>query len=148
MDDRLETGDWRLETGDSSPAISQPDGHTRQCRDSARPLRRACREVSRLPSPVSRLKTACQPSERYNSPMYATCLFCNGALGRNESIEHFPVGRRLAFDAAKGRLWVVCPRCARWNLTPLDARWEAIEEAERAYRDSKLRVATDNVGLA
>ncbi|MBL0171219.1 MAG: hypothetical protein IPP90_10895 [Gemmatimonadaceae bacterium] len=80
--------------------------------------------------------------------MYATCLFCNSALGRNESIEHFPVGRRLAFDAAKGRLWVVCPRCSRWNLTPLDARWEAIEEAERAYRDTKLRAATDNVGLA
>ena len=34
--------------------------------------------------------------------MYATCLFCNGDLGRNETIEHFPVGRRLAFDAAKG----------------------------------------------
>ncbi len=71
-------------------------------------------------------------AQQYVGVMYATCLFCHGALGRNESIEHFPVGRRLAFDAAKGRLWVVCPRCARWNLTPLDARWEAIEEAERA----------------
>ena len=80
--------------------------------------------------------------------MYTSCLFCNGSLGRNEAIEYFPVGRRLAFDAAKGRLWVVCPRCARWNLTPLDARWEAIEEAERAYRDTKLRSATDNIGLA
>ncbi len=87
-------------------------------------------------------------ARQYVEGMYAACLFCHGALGRNESIEHFPVGRRLAFDAAKGRLWVVCPRCARWNLTPLEARWEAIEEAERAYRDAKLRVATDNVGLA
>ena len=58
--------------------------------------------------------------------MYATCLFCNRPLGHNESIEHFPVGRRLAFDAAKGRLWVVCPACERWNLTPLEERWEAI----------------------
>ncbi len=80
--------------------------------------------------------------------MYATCLFCNGALGRNEALEHFPVGRRLAFDAAKGRLWVVCRHCARWNLTPLEARWEAIEEAERAYRDTKLRASTEHVGLA
>lgn len=80
--------------------------------------------------------------------MYATCLFCSGALGRNESIEHFPVGRRLAFDAAKGRLWVICTRCNRWNLTPLESRWEAIEEAERAYCATKLRSATDNIGMA
>lgn len=36
--------------------------------------------------------------------MYSTCLFCKNSLGANEVIEHFPVGRRLAFDAAKGRL--------------------------------------------
>ena len=80
--------------------------------------------------------------------MYATCLFCNRPLGSNESIEHFPVGRRLAFDAAKGRLWVVCPSCERWNLTPLEERWEAIEEAERLYRGTRLRAATDQIGLA
>jgi hypothetical protein len=80
--------------------------------------------------------------------MYATCLFCNRPLGHNESIEHFPVGRRLAFDAAKGRLWVVCPACERWNLTPLEERWEAIEDAERLYRGTRLRAATDQIGLA
>jgi hypothetical protein len=80
--------------------------------------------------------------------VYATCLFCKGPLGRNEAIEHFQVGRRLAYDATRGRLWVVCARCERWNLTPLESRWEAIEEAERAYRGSRLRVATDNIGLA
>src|SRR5215212_7702739 len=80
--------------------------------------------------------------------MYSTCLFCHGRLGANEVIEPFPVGRRLAFDASKGRLWVVCPQCRRWNLTPLEERWEAIEEAERAFRDTRLRVSTDNVGLA
>lgn len=80
--------------------------------------------------------------------MYATCLFCNASLGANEAIERFPVGRRLAFDAAKGRLWVVCRQCQRWNLSPLAERWEAIDEAERAYRHTKKRVATDNVGLA
>src|SRR5689334_9350654 len=80
--------------------------------------------------------------------MYATCLFCQKDLGRNESFETFPVGRRLAFDAAKGRLWVVCSHCERWNLSPLEERWEAIEQAERYYRDSKRRVATDNIGLS
>ena len=79
--------------------------------------------------------------------MYATCLFCHAPLGTNESVEHFPVGKRLAFDANKGRLWVVCVECARWNLSPLEERWEAIEEAERGYHDSKKRVATDNIGM-
>ncbi|MEO7995905.1 MAG: hypothetical protein ABI852_00600 [Gemmatimonadaceae bacterium] len=80
--------------------------------------------------------------------MYSTCLFCNNTLGSNESIEHFPVGSRIAFDAATGRLWVVCRKCERWNLSPLESRWEAIEEAERAFRSTKLRVSTDNIGMA
>ena len=80
--------------------------------------------------------------------MYATCLFCNQPLGANEAIEAFPVGRRLAFDAAKGRLWVVCRACGRWNLTPLEERWEAIEECERLFRDTRVRVSTEQVGLA
>ncbi len=80
--------------------------------------------------------------------MYSTCLFCNQGLGANEVIERFPVGRRLAFDADKGRLWVICRHCERWNLTPLEERWEAIEECDRAFRDTRLRVATDHIGLA
>lgn len=80
--------------------------------------------------------------------MYSTCLFCKTNLGANAAIEQFPIGRRLAFDAAKGRLWVVCRKCERWNLTPLEERWEAIEECERSYRATKLRVSTDHIGLA
>jgi len=80
--------------------------------------------------------------------MYSTCIFCHGSLGTNDVIEHFPVGRRLAFDAGKGRLWVVCHRCERWNLTPLEERWEAIEDCERAFRTTTLRVSSDNIGLA
>jgi hypothetical protein len=80
--------------------------------------------------------------------VYSTCLFCNGDLGKNEVIENFPIGRRLAFDATKGRLWVVCRHCERWNLTPLEERWEAIEECERQFSDTRLRVSTDNIGLA
>jgi hypothetical protein len=80
--------------------------------------------------------------------MYATCLFCGSGLGSNAAIEHFPVGRRLAFDTVKGRLWVVCGKCNRWNLSPLEERWEAIEECERLYRETFVRVSTENVGLA
>ena len=80
--------------------------------------------------------------------MYKTCIYCNRDLGINESVENFPVGRRLAFDAEKGRLWVVCGECRRWNLSPLHQRWEAIEECERQYRDTRTRFSTDNIGLA
>ena len=80
--------------------------------------------------------------------MYATCLHCHHSLGANDVVEAFPVGRRLAFDAAHGRLWVVCPRCREWNLTPIEERWEAIEECERQFRGTRLRASTDNIGLA
>jgi hypothetical protein len=80
--------------------------------------------------------------------VYSTCLFCNQPLGTNSTIESFPIGRRLAFDAAKGRLWVVCRKCERWNLSPLEERWEAIEQAERLYSDTRRRVATAEIGLA
>jgi len=80
--------------------------------------------------------------------MYSTCSFCHRRFARNDAIERFPVGRRLAFDAAKARLWVVCATCQQWNLSPLEVRWEAIEEAERAFRATRLRTSTDQVGLA
>jgi hypothetical protein len=41
--------------------------------------------------------------------MYATCLFCHSKLGRDETIEAFPVGLRRAFDdpdrAARQAAW-------------------------------------------
>ncbi len=80
--------------------------------------------------------------------MYSTCIHCQRSLGANESIEALPIGRRLAFDARRGRLWVVCRACERWNLTPFDARWEAIEQSERAFRNTQVRVSTDHIGLA
>lgn len=80
--------------------------------------------------------------------MYTTCMFCNKPLGSNEVVETFPVGRRLAFDAARGRLWVVCPKCERWNLTPLEERWEAVETCERIFRGTRVRVSSENIGLA
>jgi hypothetical protein len=80
--------------------------------------------------------------------VYSACIFCHELLGTNEHIGHFPIGRRLAFDPAKGRLWVVCRRCMQWNLTPLEERWEAVEECERAFRSVRARVSTAEIGLA
>lgn len=80
--------------------------------------------------------------------MFSTCIHCTARLGRNDRFEAFPVGRRLAFDPRRGRLWVVCPACARWNLSPLEERWEGIEAMERAFRDTRLRASTDQVGMA
>src|SRR5689334_20323357 len=80
--------------------------------------------------------------------MYSTCLFCHCDLEANTELEMFPIGRRLAFDSTKGRLWVVCRRCERWNLTPAEERREAIEECERRFRGTMVGVSTDNIGLA
>jgi hypothetical protein len=80
--------------------------------------------------------------------MYTTCLHCHHNLGVNQSIEAFPVGRRVAFDASRGRLWAVCSHCQRWNLAPLDERWEAIEQCEQLFRGTRIRSSTDHIGLA
>ena len=80
--------------------------------------------------------------------MYTTCLFCSASLGTNEAIEAFPVGSRVAFDAWRGRLWAICPRCGRWNLSPIEERWEAVEEADRLFTDTRMRAQSENIGLA
>ncbi len=76
------------------------------------------------------------------------CIYCTADLGRNPVIEHQPIGERLAFDEEKGRLWVICAHCLRWNLVPFDRRWEAIEACERLYRVTATRFATDQIGMA
>ncbi|HET6231078.1 MAG TPA: hypothetical protein VFE05_13475 [Longimicrobiaceae bacterium] len=80
--------------------------------------------------------------------MYSACIFCSAKLGRNESVEEFPVGRTLAFDAVKGRLWAVCGSCGRWNLAPIHERWEAVETSEKLFADARLKVQSENVGMA
>ncbi|HLM69263.1 MAG TPA: hypothetical protein VK358_17115, partial [Longimicrobium sp.] len=80
--------------------------------------------------------------------MYRSCIFCSADLGSNDSLERFPVGRSIAFDGERGRLWAVCSRCARWNLAPIEERWEAIEDAERLFRDTRTRAQSENIGVA
>ena len=101
----------------------------------------------RCPPVISRADLAAS-TPRTSSPIYTTCLHCHADLGANETLDHFPVGRRIAFDQRRGRLWVICTSCARWNLSPLDERWEVIESCERLYRDTPKRLSSDQVGLA
>lgn len=59
-----------------------------------------------------------------------------------------PIGVTLAFDCVRGRLWVVCGNCGRWNLTPFEERWEALEECERLFLSTTTRASTGQIGLA
>src|SRR4029077_19086494 len=77
--------------------------------------------------------------------MFRTCAFCNGKLDGDGGPTDLGVGRRLAFDEGKGRLWVICPRCSRWNLAPLDDRLERIETLARAAGDGRVAAATERV---
>jgi hypothetical protein len=80
--------------------------------------------------------------------VYSTCTFCYAALGRNDLLATFSVSSRVAFDPGKGCLWAICPHCARWNLAPLEERWDAVEECERRFRGTALRYSSGNIGLA
>ena len=80
--------------------------------------------------------------------MYTRCLVCRIPFPENDTLEYLPRGRRVAFDAARGRLWVICGGCRRWSLVPLLDRWEALEELERISTDrGHLLSRTDNIAL-
>ena len=76
--------------------------------------------------------------------MYRNCIFCSRDLGRNESIESFQVGARLAFDSWQGRSgW--CAR--RAGVEPDPARGE-VGGGGRFFRDTRMRVQRENIRLA
>jgi hypothetical protein len=80
--------------------------------------------------------------------MFKTCAFCNAPFDSDGGPSGLGVGRRLAFDEWRGRLWVVCSKCSRWNLTPLDDRLERIDSVARAARDEgQVVAATQQVAL-
>lgn len=69
-----------------------------------------------------------------------SCVFCDHDLSGASA--------RPAYDPWLGRLWRVCPRCRRWNVVPLEDRWEALESLERAVRDEGRSVlSTDHLDL-
>jgi phage terminase Nu1 subunit (DNA packaging protein) len=81
--------------------------------------------------------------------IYKRCPICRAALGRNTLVERFPVGRQVAFDPDRGRLWIICARCRGWSLAPLheDLR-EAVEDAERAFAGAVASITRGNLTLA
>jgi len=80
--------------------------------------------------------------------VFTRCIFCHRPFEANEEVEHFPVGRRVAFDPRRGRLWAGCDGCQRWTLAPFEERWEALEELEKLTRDrGRLLSSTDNIAL-
>lgn len=80
--------------------------------------------------------------------MYDKCLICNRPFERAAMLGDMPVGDRVAYDPARGRLWALCRGCERWSLAPVESRWEALEDLERLVRDQgRLLAKTANVGL-
>jgi hypothetical protein len=80
--------------------------------------------------------------------LYTRCLVCGTPFEANDQLEHLPHGSRVAFDPARGRLWTVCRSCRRWSLSPIEDRWEALEELERLTTDkARLLSKTDNIAL-
>ena len=80
--------------------------------------------------------------------MFTHCLVCHTPFPPNEELEYFSTSTRVAYDAERGRLWAVCRSCKRWSLAPIEERWEALEDLEKAAKDrAKLLSQTDNVTL-
>lgn len=80
--------------------------------------------------------------------MFSRCLVCHSPFAANETLEHMPRGRRVAYDPSRGRLWAVCMDCKRWTLAPIEERWEALEELEKRVRDrARLLSQTENISL-
>jgi hypothetical protein len=81
-------------------------------------------------------------------PVLRACLFCRAAFPPNDAAEYVGTGRRIAFDPCRGRLWIICSACGRWNLAPLETRWEALEELERlSTQRAHLLATTENIAL-
>jgi hypothetical protein len=79
--------------------------------------------------------------------VYTDCAFCSGGLGGDGGPSGLPVGRRFAFDPWKSRAWVICARCGRWNLTPLDTRLDTIGALERMSGTGRVAATTAQVSL-
>jgi hypothetical protein len=48
----------------------------------------------------------------------------------------------------KNRLWSICSHCRRWNLLPIEERFDAIDELEGIARGrGELLATSDNITL-
>jgi hypothetical protein len=75
------------------------------------------------------------------------CMFCDHEL-EPISPEGVLARARVAFDPWLGRLWQVCSACSRWNIVPLEDRWDALEQYDRVARDeAELVLQTEHLSL-
>ena len=79
--------------------------------------------------------------------MFTTCAFCSGELGGDGGPSGLAVGRRFAYDGWKSRAWVICQRCARWNLAPFDERLDAIAALDRWAATGRVAATSEQVAL-
>jgi hypothetical protein len=79
--------------------------------------------------------------------MYTACAFCAGGLGGDGGRSGLGVGRRFAFDEWKSRAWVICGRCQRWNLTPLDTRLDVISALDQWAAQGRVAASSAQVSL-
>ena len=79
--------------------------------------------------------------------MFTSCAFCSGALGGDGGPSGLGVGRRFAYDGWKSRAWVICQRCARWNLTPFDERLDTISALDRMAAAGRVAATSEQVAL-
>jgi hypothetical protein len=76
------------------------------------------------------------------------CMVCGRGFEGEALFEHVPPADRVAYDPERGRLWVICTACRQWSLLPIEERWEALEELERAVQDrGKVLSRTDRIAL-
>jgi len=80
--------------------------------------------------------------------LLSRCFVCAAGFAAETARPYTQPNEKYAFDPARGRLWIVCSGCGSWNLVPIEARWEAIEDLEKLARDrGRLLARTDNVAL-
>ena len=76
------------------------------------------------------------------------CLFCHTPFSDGWRFGNLPPAWRLAFDSGRGRIWVVCDSCYRWNLWPPEDQGGALLALERVARDRGQTLArTENITL-
>jgi hypothetical protein len=79
--------------------------------------------------------------------VYTTCGFCAGSLGGDGGQSGLGIGRRFAYDGHRSRAWVICQRCARWNLTPFDSREASITALEAMAAAGRVAATSEHVSL-
>jgi hypothetical protein len=79
----------------------------------------------------------------------STCIHCDAKLGENQLLPEYPVGKRLAFDPGNARIWAICPRCERWNLSHLDEpeRQHAVARLDQYFSATSHKAAISGIAV-